>query len=47
MHSDTAPFYSALRNVVMRSYCLTLWLPPNHVEPPRASFAFCTLSLSS
>jgi len=47
MHSDTAQFYSALRNVVGRSYCLTLWLPPNHVEPPRASFASCTLSFSS
>jgi len=29
MHSDTAQFYSELRNVVVRSYCLL----PNHVEP--------------
>ena len=41
-------FYSALRNVVVRSYCLTLWLPPNHVEPlSLASFASCTLTFSS
>jgi len=47
MHSDTAQFYSALRNVVVRSYCLTLWLPPNHVEPPRASFTSYRLSFLS
>jgi len=44
---QSAQFYSALRNTV-RSYCLMLWLPPNHVEPPSlASFASRTLSFSS
>jgi len=38
---QSVQFCSALRNVFVRSYCLTLWLPPNHVEPPRASFASC------
>jgi len=33
MHSDIAELLQRIAYVVVRSYCLTLWLPPNPVEP--------------